>query len=917
MQNNKQQEQRPDPDRILEKLNKEARGKLTVFLGATAGVGKTYTMLEAAHERLLDNMDVVIGWVETHGRQETERLVRGLPRIPAKVLEYRGKTLPEMDIDAILIRKPELVLVDELAHTNISGSRHVRRFQDVEELLSAGINVYTTLNIQHIESLNDVVAQITGVVVRETVPDYILEQADKVQLIDIPSEDLIERLKEGKVYVPGQAEQALRKFFRPGNINALRELSLRFTASRVDKDLNAYMRDHNIDGPWPASGRVMVCVSGSPFSAQLIRVASRLASGMKAECLAVHIDVTKHFQPSEAERDRIARNMRLAEELGAKTLSVDARDLTEKILEMARIHNVTAIVIGKPHRSRLWEFFHGSVVEKVIRKSGNVNIYVIQTEHEPEVISETNFYTAQGIKTEELLPYGSSLLMVALVTLISYGIKEQIEQGNIALLYQLPVVLSAFWWGRWPAYFTGVFSVLAFDFLFIPPIYTFSVDDIRYLWSFLTFLFVAFIIGGRTELLRHEAVAAQMREKSTRALFEFSREIAAVIDLDTIVRQLAIRAADALNRPVMVLMPDEKGRLTVWAEFKPVTGDRRKQESDSSKPLLQDNAEGAVAAWAYEHRQIAGRSTDTLPGAKKMYLPLTSRDNIVGLLGIEVVEKLITPEQRRLMEAWAGLAAIAIERVKLTEKAREATLILESDRLRTALLNSISHELRTPLSSIMGSSSTLLDADSLYSVEERRELLENIKDGSSRMNMILSNLLDSARIESGMLKLKNDWCDIEDIVGTALHHLSEQIQGRRIDISIPEGLPLIRGDCVLLGQVVINLVDNALKYSPAGGSVEIKAYAMEDKLTVSIADQGIGIPAEDLTKIFDKFYRIQHDKINIPGTGLGLAICKGIVEAHGGTIQAENRSDGGTMVSFSIPLAQGGVPLPIFEEESR
>ena len=911
MQNVMDLEQRPDPDSILKKIDKEARGKLTVFLGATAGVGKTYTMLESAHERLLEGLDVVIGWVDTHGRRETERLVDGLPKLPVKTLEYRGKILPEMDIDAILTRKPELVLVDELAHTNIPGSRNVRRFQDVEELLSAGINVYTTLNIQHIESLNDVVAQVTGVVVRETVPDYVIDQADKVQLIDIPSEDLIERLKEGKVYIPGQAEQALRKFFRAGNINALRELSLRYTASRVDKDLSDYMREHKIDGPWPASGRVMVCVSGSPFSAQLIRVASRLASGVKAECLAVHIDVTKQ-QASDAERNRIAQNMRLAEDLGAKTLSVEASDLTKKILELAQSHNVTAIVIGKPRRGRLWECFHGSVVNRLIRNSGNLNIYVIQTGHEPESANEAKIVTAQGKNTEEIFPYVYSLLMVAAITLVGFVIRDEIEPGNIALLYQLPVVLSAYWWGRWPAYFTGIFSVLAFDYLFVPPFYTFSVDDMRYLWSFFTFLIVAFVIGGRTELLRREAVAAKLREKNTQALFEFSREIAAVIDLDTIVRQLAKRVADALGRRIMVMLPDEKGRLSVYADFRPVEGD-----CHTLRQPIADSAEAAVAAWAYEHRRIAGRSTETLSGADNLYIPLATRESVVGLLGVKVVEKLITPEQQKLMEAWAALAAIAIERVRLTEKAREATLVLESDRLRTALLNSISHELRTPLASIMGSASTLLESDSLYSADERHELLESITDGSKRMNLILSNLLDTARIESGMMKLKYDWCDIEDVIGTALQHLSEQVENRRLEINIREGIPLLQGDCVLLGQVVLNLVDNALKYSPADSSIEIQASATNEELTVSVADHGIGIPATDMEKIFDKFYRVQHGESSIPGTGLGLSICKSIVEAHGGKIWASNRSEGGAVISFSLPLTKTADPSVLEDREDK
>ena len=905
MNSKNSQEQRPDPETILKKIKKESRGKLTVFLGATAGVGKTYTMLEAAQELLRENVDVAIGWVETHGRPETEKMAADLPRIPGKVLKYRDKTLLEMDVDAILARRPALVLVDELAHANVPGSRHVRRFQDVEELIAAGLDVYTTVNIQHIESLNDVVAQITGIVVRETVPDYILEQADKVQLIDIPPEDLIKRLKEGKVYVPGQVEAALKKFFRPGNINALRELSLRFTASRVDRALSEYMREHHIDGPWPASGRVMVCVSSSPFSAQLIRTASRLAAGMQADCLAVHIEAPGWAHARDAERDRVARNLRLAEELGAKSLSEEGENLPDKMLEIARVNNVTAIVIGKPRRSRILDMIRGSVVDQLIHNSGNINIYVIQTEREPERPDETKIKTELGEKSQNLTPYGASLLMVAIITALGYVIKDSVEPGNITLLYQLPVVFSAFWWGRWPAYFTGVCSVLTYDYLFIPPVYTFSVNDIRHLWSFLTFLIVAFVIGGRTEYLRIEAVAAKMREKNTRALFEFSREIAAVIDLDTIARQLARRVTDALSRKVTVLLPDEKGRLAIWGETAFPKGQELDAGLASQKKALMNEAELAVAVWSFEHRQIAGRSTETLPGVHNLYLPLATRDNIIGVLGIYVVEKLITPEQRRLMEAWAGLAALAIERVKLAEKAREVSLIMESDKLRTALLNSISHELRTPLASIIGSSTTLIEADSLYSAAERRELLENIKDGSNRMNLILSNLLDTARIESGMMKLKEDWCDIEDIVGSALRLVGEQLQGRPLDIDLEEKLPLIRGDCVLLGQVLINLIDNAAKYSPAGSRIEILAKAHDGSLIVTIADRGVGVPEEDLAKIFDKFYRIQHEAGTIPGTGLGLPICKSIIEAHGGTIWAENRDDGGTALSFRLP-APGG-----------
>jgi two-component system sensor histidine kinase KdpD len=904
----KKQEQRPDPEAILEKLHKAARGKLTVFLGAAAGVGKTYTMLEAAHERLRNGSDVVIGWVETHGRQETELLAASLPRIPAKILEYRGREMAEMDIDAVIARRPELVLVDELAHTNVPGSRHVRRFQDVEELINAGISVYTTLNIQHIESLNDMVAQITGIVVKETVPDQIIEEADSVQLIDIPPEDLINRLKEGKVYVPGQAERALKNFFRPGNINALREMSLRFTASRVDQKLSEYMREHRIDGPWPAAGRIMVCVSASPFSAQLIRAARRLASGQQAEWLAVHIETARRFPVGDAERDMVARNMRLAEELGAQTLSSTADDLAGEILDIARSRNVTAIVIGKPRHGRLRELLYGSVVDKLIRNGSGINVYVIQAQREKA--PGGTIATAKADRRMNWSHYGLSLLMVAAVTLFNWLLHGRIELVNIALIYQLPVAFSAFWWGRWPAYFTAVSSVLAFDFLFVPPIFTFTVYDIRYVWSFLSFLVVAFVIGGRTELLRYEATAARAREKSTRALYDFSREIVAVIDLDTIARKLAGQAADALGRRVVVLLPDANGSLTVWAERDPEAGDPQTDMTPTGKIPLADSAEAAVAAWAYEHRQIAGRSTETLPAAQYLYLPLNTRDNTVGVLGVRIVEKLITHEQRRLMNAWAGLAAIAIERVKLTEEARQAALLAESDRLRSALFNSVSHELRTPLATIIGSSSTLLEAEDVYSAAERRSLIETVKEGAARINLILLNLLDTARLESGMLKLKYDWCDIEDIIGTALRQLTDQIKGRPLEIIIPDDVPLLRGDCVLLVQVLVNLVDNAIKYSPRGGGIEIKVGSSGDSLQVSVADRGAGIPEADLPRVFDKFFRIQRPTGNVPGTGLGLSICKGLVEAHGGRIWAENAAGGGAVISFTLPLGTNQATIP-------
>lgn len=908
------EERRPDPDELLARLGQEQRGKLTVFLGAAAGVGKTYAMLETAQERRRDGVDVVVGWVETHGRQETEALTHDLPRIPPRALLYKGKMLYEMDVDAILQRRPDLVLVDELAHTNVPGSRNVRRFQDVEELLQAGVDVYTTVNVQHIESLNDIVARITGVIVRETVPDRMVEQADTVQLIDIPPQDLIKRLQEGKVYVPDQAENALRKFFRPGNINALRELALRLTAQRVDKDLHTYMQEHRIAGPWPASERVMVCVSPSPFSGQLIRTARRLAEGLQTEWLAVHVETSRRrFPMGERERDRLARNMRLVEELGGRPLTVVGENLVEEILETARANNVTSIVIGKPRHGWLREWLYGPVVDRLIRRGSGINFYVIQGETVPERAPRVK--TAATPATPMWWQYGAALAMVAAITAVGWRFLFHLEIINMALLYLLPVVLTALWWGRWPSYCAAVAGVMAFDFLFVPPLFTFSIADVRYVWSFATFLLISFLIGGRTENLRREATWARQREKSVRTLYDFSREVAGVVDVAAIADILARMVAQAVDKTVVVLLPDAAGKPVLAAAYDPEdTGlfPAADKERWRQQPLP-DEGEHAVASWAYEKGRPAGRSTDTLPGAQFLYLPLRTKDTVVGVLGIHLVEKFVTPEEHRLINGWVGVAAVAVERAQLARQARQAAILLESDRLRTALLNSISHELRTPLSFIIGAVSTLLDGEERYSPLARRELLENIQAGAVRMDRLVANLLDTARLESGMLRLKDDWCDIEDIIGTALRQLGAAVQNRPLHIAVAPDVPLLKGDCVLLTQVLVNLLDNAVKYSPPGGPLDIAAVVDGKKVLVTVADRGGGVPAGDLSKIFDKFYRVQHPQ-RVGGTGLGLAICKGIVECHNGRIWAENRPGGGMTVNFTLPLPEEKYTTSVTDE---
>lgn len=893
-------ERRPDPEELLQQIHKEKRGKLTVFLGAAAGVGKTYTMLEAAHDRVAEGVQVVIGWVETHNRIETEKIAAGLPRIEPKAIVYRGKTLFEMDLDAILAQKPELVLVDELAHTNIPGSRHVRRFQDVEELLKAGIHVYTTLNIQHMESLNDVVARITGVIVRETVPDSFVEQADNIQLVDIPPQDLIKRLKDGKVYMAGQAQQALKSFFRPGNINALRELALRFTASRVDQDMTEYMRQHHIDGPWPAAGRVMVCVSASPFSAQLIRAAHRLAKGLRADFLAVYVETAvRRFPMGEKERDRVWRNLRLAEELGGKIVTAAGNDIVQEMLAVARSENVTAVVIGKPRHSRWREFWHGSLVDKLIRHSDGFNVYVIQSKAEEEEQSAISTALPDAPQIPWLFLSGG-LLMTAVVTLVCWWGKEELEKVNIALLYLLPVLFSAVWWGRWPSYITAILSVLIFDFLFVPPVLTFTVMDARYLWSFIIFLVISFVIGGRTEMLRREVRLTRQREKSIRTLYEFSRQIAAIIDIQQIARTFVQHTGAAMERNTVLLLPGDSGKLAVvgWHEV-------GKQAGQLGQTILPES-EYAVASWVMANGQVAGRSTETLPGADFLFVPLIVEKRTVGVFGIDLGQQKITQEERQLIYAWAGLAAIAVERGNLSEAARQAELLKESDQLRTALFNSVSHELRTPIAEIGAAVSALLDAGVYYSQEIRQELLETVKDSTHRMERVVANLLDTARLESGLLTLKVDWCDIEDIVGAAIRRMGELTQKHTVQTSVAPELPLLRADCVLLEHVLVNLMDNAVKYSSAGSTILISAKQKNQDIVVSIQDSGIGIPEQDTTKIFDKFYRVQHQTVKVAGTGLGLSICKSIVEAHGGKIWAKNAPGGGAIIFFALPVPTDG-----------
>ncbi|KJR49273.1 Osmosensitive K+ channel histidine kinase KdpD [Desulfosporosinus sp. I2] len=865
-----------------------AKGKLTIFLGAASGVGKTYAMLEAALGRLSEGIDVVVGLVETHGRADTEAMLKELTVIPWGTRDYLGRTFHELDLDAVLTRRPQLVVIDELAHTNIEGSRHKKRYMDVKELLSAGINVYTTLNIQNLETLNDIVTQITGITVQETVPDQVLEAASQIQLIDIPPEELIQRLKDGKVYVPGQETEGFRNFFRPGNINALRELALRYTAQRVDRQLESYRRIHGIDGPWATGEKILVCISASPFSAQLIRIAKRMTEKVQGELLAVHVETLRRFPSSESEKDSMAKNLRLAEELGAEVIGLTGNSVAEVILGLARKRNVSQILIGKPQHTRLWEIIHGSVVDKVIRQSQGVSIHVIPGNQQEA--GSAQIQTLEIRNSPKLIPYLASSLMVIVMTLVLTLVSPFLGLVNISLAYLLPILLSAARWGTLPAIATAFMGTIAFDLFFVPPIFKFTVADLRYLISFVIFMLVGLITGTLSERLKKQVNYSRQRENSISALYSLSRDIAAVDNLEAVLDCIVSNVSETLEGQVMLLLPNEKAQLVL--------------RKHSGLNDFLDQPEFSVATWVYERGLKAGYGTETLGTAKALYLPLRTEQGTQGVLGIYIKERKaqFDPEGMRLLEAFTGLSAVAINRVKLAEQARETLTLVESERLRTALFNSLSHDLRTPLASIIGAVTGLLeDQNVVYSPEVRKELLKTILHGAERMNRFISNLLDMARLESGMLSLKKDWCDLQDILGVAINRLGDTLTRRPLDIDIQEGLPLVQADGILIEQVLINLLDNALKYSEAASKILISIRQQERQLEIVIANRGPNIPETDLSKVFDKFYRLS-SPLQVSGTGLGLAICKGLIEAHGGDIWAENNKLGGVTITFTLPL---------------
>lgn len=895
VQQRRDPEQRPSPEALLEAARREegASGKLKIFVGAAPGVGKTYEMLQSAHARRRSGTDVVVGFVETHGRAETEALVRGLEVVPRKRLEYRGQVVEEMDLDAVIARRPKIALVDELAHTNAAGSRHPKRYLDVEELLSHGIDVHTAVNIQHIESLNDVVAQITHVRVRETVPDSIFDRADAIELIDLTPDDLIQRLREGKVYVPKQAERALEHYFSPGNLTALRELALRRTAERVDEQLLTHMQANAIAGPWAAGERILVCVSEDPRAAGLVRYTKRLADRLHAPFTAISIETRRSLQLSDQQRDRLADTLRLAESLGGEALTIPAvgRRIADDVINFAQGNNVTQIVIGKSTRSRWFEMARGSVVHDLVRRAGNIGVHVIPGDELPdEALPKTAVQTAARSEPFNPLPYLKALGIVLVGLGAAVLLQPRFGIENVDLVLLTAVVAVAVRYGLWPSLLASIAASLAYNFFFLPPVYTFTITDPTNVAAFFFFMLIAILVSNVAARVRTQADTAIGRIRTTEQLYAFSRKLAGTATLDDVLWASAYQIALMLKVRVVLLLPED-GLLTVKSGYPP-------------EDQL-DQADLAAANWAWSNDRSAGRGSDTLPGAKRLFLPMRTGRGPIGVIGIDDdrTGPLLTPDQRRLLDALVDQGALAIERVLLVEDMDRVKRTVESERLRSALLTSISHDLKTPLASVLGAASTMRDLAGALSDTEKRDLLATVIDESERLNRFIANLLDMTKLESGAIVPNTALHDLGEIVGSALRRTSKILAAHKVALVLAADLPMLELDAVLFEQVLFNLLDNAAKYSLPETTISIKSRRERDQVVLEIADEGDGIPPDELESVFDKFYRAQKGDRVRPGTGLGLAISRGFVEAMRGTIAAANRSDrSGAVLTIRLPV---------------
>ena len=885
---------RPDPEALLACVKREesaaSRGKLTVFFGASAGVGKTYAMLLAARRARDDGREVVVGILETHGRAETAALLEGLEVLPQRSIEHKGRTFAEFDIDAALARRPQAMLVDELAHTNASGSRHPKRWQDVEELLAAGIDVFTTLNVQHLESLNDVVGGITGIKVWETVPDTFFDEADDIVLVDIPADELLKRLKEGKVYMPEQAERAIGHFFRKGNLIALRELALRRTADVVEGAVKEYRAEKAIGSVWKTHARLLCCIGPRPGAEPVVRSAARLAQQLGVEWRAVYVETPQLQRLAAPERERILRVVRLAQELGAQTAILTGNDVVETLAQYARDENIATVVVGRgPRRQLPWR---RSMSDAIALAQDDLDIFEIgRGAHEAGAPIATRVSVEPTGKDAKLRDRRRGYIGTVAACIVATGVAALLhpffELSNIVMVFLLSVVLVGVQWGRGPAILAAIMNVLAFDFFFVPPRLTFAVGDAQYLLTFVVMLAVGLITGQLTAGVRFQARVAGHREARARTLYEYARDIAGLLTPQQVIETAETFMARAFRASVSVLVPDAQETLV----------------SPTGKPMP-NPMDAAAAQWTYNRAQPAGAGTDTLPGNDYLFLPLKAPMRTRGVLAIrpERGRDLLIPEQMRQYETFAALTAIALERVHYVEVARDALVKIESERLRNSLLAALSHDLRTPLAALLGLSETMALTKPPMSAEQL-DIARTIAEETKRLISLVNNLLDMARIQSGEVRLDLQWHSIEELVGSTLRALRPALGSRTVTVHVPADLPLVQMDAVLIERVLANLLENAAKYTPGDAHVEVAARTGDGFLEVSVEDDGPGIPTGKEEAIFEKFTR-GHAESALGGVGLGLAICRAIVEAHKGSIRVESGRERGARFVFRLPLGK-------------
>ncbi|MCE5303372.1 MAG: sensor histidine kinase KdpD [Planctomycetaceae bacterium] len=884
---------RPNPDDLLAQAEAEEeltrRGSLRVFFGYAAGVGKTYSMLENAHRVLSEGNDIVVGYIEPHTRPDTLALLNGLDALPQKEIDYRGMKLREFDVDAALARRPDIVLVDELAHTNAEGSRHTKRWQDVDELLAAGINVWTTLNVQHIESLNDVIGQITGITVRETVPDHIFDAADELELIDISPEELLGRLQSGKIYIPDQAQRAMQSFFSKGNLTALREMSLRQAARRIHIDVELSRRVQAASQPWATTDRLLVCVGPSPTTARVIRTAKRMAVALDAPWMAVAVDRTGVTDADPA-KSRITQHFRLAEQLGAETDTISGQDVASTILDYARSHNVTKILVGKTHQPRWKRLLLGTVVDTILENSGEIDVYVIHGEK--DTVESVGREVTPSHRTWR--PYFGSASIIAIGGLVAMAMKTlhlADSPANTVMIFLAAVAFVAVRFGRGPAVLASILAVLAFDFFFVQPFLTFAVSDSQYVVTFGVMLVIGLIISTLTSRLKRQIESTRQRERHTATLYQLGKQLSSLYGGVFLVSAAAKRMAEMCGGEVAVYLQQTAGPPQLAFGY--------------DTEIARHPVSVSVAQWVIDHDQIAGAATNTLPNAAGLFVPLTASQKVLGAIAIRVsdAERLLDPEQRRLLEACANQLALALERDQMAIAAAEARIQAEAEQVRNTLLSGVSHDLKTPLAAIAGASSSLLEATSLND-ETRRQLLETVADEAARLNRLLENILQMSRLDAGAVKPNRQWHVLEEIVGSALHRTSRELQDRTVDVRLAADLPLLSVDGVLLEQILVNLLDNAARYTPPQTATTIAAVVDGKWLRLSVSDNGPGFPPGTEERIFEKFYRASPKPDSGRGSGLGLAICRAIAQIHGGNIVAANLPGGGAEFVLRLPLAK-------------